>query len=248
MFGIPVLASTVGSALGAGVASTAGSVGGSLLSSLGPSLISGVASLFGGSRANRQNRKEAALARQFNAEQAELNRQFQERLSNTAHQRQVADLRAAGLNPVLSANSGASTPSGSSASGPAAKVSDVVSPALASALSVRTAQETIRNQVANRRLLNEQALREQSQQDLNAALWSQSHQMADRLNAETRRIETENEILRYSIPAHKAQMKFETELGEAARYVKFGLGSASSALGVLKDLGSLIPGKRGGRR
>lgn len=58
-----------------------------------------------------------AQADAFNAEQAQINRDWQMSMSSTAHQREVADLKAAGLNPIISAyGQGASTGSGSAAS------------------------------------------------------------------------------------------------------------------------------------
>lgn len=65
----------------------------------------------------RENMQEGQRNRDFQAEQVKAQQGYQTEMSNTAHQREVADLKAAGLNPILSANSGSSTPNGAAASG-----------------------------------------------------------------------------------------------------------------------------------
>lgn len=66
------------------------------------------------------NAAEALKARRFNKSEATKARKFEQKMSNTEVQRRMKDLEKAGINPVLAAGGGASSPGGNAASGPAA--------------------------------------------------------------------------------------------------------------------------------
>lgn len=71
------------------------------------------------------NAAEAEKSRSFSADQAEIQRSYQTTMSNSAYQRASADMRAAGLNPMMMFGSGsaASSPSGSMPSNATASTS-----------------------------------------------------------------------------------------------------------------------------
>lgn len=163
------------------------------------------------------------------AKQANNQMDFQREMSNTAHQREVTDLRAAGLNPILSAlGNGSSSPSG--AMGTVTDKSSAISKGADTALSMRQ-QKMMQPQIAAG-IANTQAdtANKATQAGLMAAQTMSANQDAKQKAIQTKQVET-------MLPSMLKKAQADGDYAEANNIMGLVSAGASSASDVL-SLGS----------
>lgn len=188
---------------------------GSIASAVAGPLIAG---LFEKSGARQQNTAQR--------EAAEKQMQFQERLSNTAHQREVKDLRAAGLNPILSAKyGGASTPAGAQPN-----VVNENSGMVSSALQSKRLQADLENLEETAQLTREKQKTEHWNQDKLVAEVHQIEENLKNMRENRKATQLENQYKELGMAAARNSNAVEsTIMGEGLKWLeKLGVGSESA--------------------
>ncbi len=191
------------------------------------------------------NEAESARNRRFSEAENQKNRDFQRMMSGTAHQRQMNDMRLAGLNPILSAGAGASTPAGSSIGGSAA-----TSPmAQGSMGSDAPSSAAIVKDIMN--LTRQKAQKEVAKIDqetkTSSAIEKVQQAQTKAVNNSAKKLENEAKILEHNSKKAKAEGNFYDQHGDTMmklHFINTGANTAGSLINTVnpfKGLQKLLP-------
>lgn len=227
-------------AAGAGAGAAAGSVVPGIGTAIGAgvgALVGAAGSFFGQQSANKANKELQREANAFSAEQAQKQMDFQQYNSNTAYQRSMADMRQAGLNPMLAyQQGGASAPAGAQGSVQAAKVENAISPGVSSAIDAMRIRKEIKAVDSQIKLNEDTADKARADAGLSRAAntLTQTKQIA---------ASEENKAIRAESIFRKKQADYDTDFikyDNRQRRIDAGINTIGNSLNIVNPLKGML--------